>query len=313
MDVIRDKKAMRRWSRSRRAAGERIGFVPTMGYLHEGHLSLLRAARERADVVVASIYVNPTQFAPSEDFEAYPRDEVGDLALLRDEGVHAAFCPRDLYAGASPATSAQPDADSSGSERAGAGRGELPHETWVDVTDLAQPLCGASRPGFFRGVATVVTKLFHVVEPDVAVFGKKDYQQWRVIERMCHDLDLPVEIVGMPTVREADGLAMSARNVRLSERDRKRALAVPETLELAERAIVDGERDAARLRGRMEEHLGEAGLRVDYTELVDRYTLESLAQLDRPALAAVAAYVGDVRLIDNRELPLPGEPDDDAG
>ncbi len=282
LQVLRDRHAMRAWSRAQRAAGRRVGFVPTMGYLHDGHLSLVDAARERCDVVVASIYVNPTQFAPHEDFGVYPRDEAGDLAKLRARGCAVVFAPDDLY------------------ER---GRdGAPPHETWITVEHLSLPLCGQSRPIFFRGVATVVAKLFNIVEPDVAVFGRKDFQQLRVIERMVRDLDVPVEIVPMPIVREADGLAMSSRNVRLSPDERQRAVAIPRALEEAQRRLAEGERDAEALRQGIRERVEAAGGRVDYVELVDSARLTPLTVVDVPAVLAVAAHFGSVRLIDNREL-----------
>lgn len=284
--VVRDRREMRALSRAHRAAGRRIALVPTMGYLHEGHLSLIDAARERADVVVASIYVNPTQFAPHEDLAVYPRDEAGDLAKLASRGCDLVFAPHDLY---------ERGAD-----------GAPPHETWVTVEHLALPLCGQSRPIFFRGVATVVTKLFHIVEPDVAVFGRKDFQQLRVIERMVRDLDFGLEIVPMPIVREPDGLAMSSRNVRLAPDERRRALAIPAALEEAERRLAAGESDAASLRKTVAERIATAGGRVDYVELVDAARLTPLDRVDLPAVLAVAAHFGSVRLIDNRELTPPG-------
>ncbi|MGM0574141.1 MAG: pantoate--beta-alanine ligase [Myxococcota bacterium] len=278
MEIIRDKDAMRAWTRARRAEGRSIGFVPTMGYLHEGHLSLVRAAKWHADVVAVSVYVNPTQFAPGEDFEVYPRDEEGDLARLEELGVDVAFVPETLYA---------PD---------------RPHLTWVEVERLGDHLCGASRPTFFRGVTTVVSKLFHIVEPDVAVFGQKDYQQWRIIKRMVEDLDLAVRVVPMPIVREEDGLAMSSRNARLSAEERERARAVPESLDLAEDLVKTGERDADAVRARMEAIIDNAGGRVDYAELVDTDTLTPVQHIEGEVVVAVAAWFGDVRLIDNREL-----------
>lgn len=282
MEVLRDRDAMRAWSRARRAEGRRIAFVPTMGFLHEGHLSLVRGARERAGAVVASIYVNPTQFGPREDFAVYPRDEAGDLAKLEAAGCDAAFVPADLYA-------RKPD-------------GAPDQLAWVEVEGLADTLCGASRPGFFRGVATVVLKLFHAVEPDVAVFGRKDYQQWRVVSRMVRDLDLPIEVVGLPIVREPDGLAMSSRNARLDPDRRRRATALHRALELGSWLYAQGVRDADTIRARMAALVEHEGGRVDYVELVDRETMAPLAILDRPALAALAVFFGDVRLIDNREL-----------
>jgi pantoate--beta-alanine ligase len=266
---------MRAWSRERRAEGGIIAFVPTMGGLHDGHLSLVRAARDLADHVVVSIYVNPTQFAPDEDFGSYPRDEERDLAALEAQEVAAVFVPETLY--------------------------EDPL-TWIQVTELDAHLCGGSRPDFFRGVATVVAKLFHIVEPDVAVFGDKDFQQRRVIERMVADLDMPIRIVGMPIVREPDGLAMSSRNLRLDPDARKRAVAISESLDLAATQIAAGERDVARVTATMNAHIEGAGGRVDYVALVDPETLAEQTSITGPVRAAVAASFGGVRLIDNRAI-----------
>jgi pantoate--beta-alanine ligase len=273
--VLRTKESMRAWSRERRGDGDTIAFVPTMGGLHEGHLSLVRAARDLADHVVVSIYVNPTQFAPDEDFGTYPRSEARDLAELGALGVAAVFVPETLYE------------DS---------------QTWIRVTDLDGPLCGESRPHFFRGVATVVAKLFHLVEPDVAVFGDKDFQQRRVIEQMVADLDMAVRIVGMPIVREADGLAMSSRNQRLDSDARKRAVALSESLELAASQIAAGEQDAAKVMAAMAKHIESAGGKIDYVALVDPETLADQTRITGPIRAAVAAHFGGVRLIDNRAI-----------
>lgn len=275
MDTLRSKESMRAWSRERRAEGGIIAFVPTMGGLHEGHLSLVRAARDLADHVVVSIYVNPTQFAPDEDFGSYPRDEERDLAALEALGVAAVFVPETLY--------------------------EHPL-TWIQVTELDARLCGGSRPDFFRGVATVVAKLFHIVEPDVAVFGDKDFQQRRVIERMVADLDMPIRIVGMPIVREADGLAMSSRNLRLDPDARRRAVAISESLDLAATQIAAGEEDVATVTAAMTAHIEGAGGRVDYVALVDPETLAEQTSITGPVRAAVAASFGGVRLIDNRAI-----------
>ena len=282
MEIIRDKAAMRTWSRARRAGGERVGFVPTMGYLHEGHLSLVREAGRRSDAMVVSIYVNPTQFAPAEDFDAYPRDQERDLQLLRDLGCDAVFLPTDLYDGG-------------------------PTETWVVPGDLASLLCGASRPGFFRGVTTVVTKLFNIVEPDLAVFGQKDYQQLQVIRRMVRDLDLSVEVIPMPIVRESDGLAMSSRNARLDPETRARAKAMPQTLETARSLVQAGESRVDVVREAMRQSLEASGARVDYVELVCPETLQASAHLRNGSVAAIAAWYGDVRLIDNRRLGAPDQ------
>lgn len=287
MEIFTSKADVRSWSRARKRAGERVAFVPTMGYLHEGHLSLVRLASEQGDVVVVSIYVNPTQFGPDEDFDIYPRDTERDVAALRDLGVNAVFMPEDLYVRA--------------------GSGEPPHETWVEVEHLQEPLCGASRPGFFRGVATVVTKLFNIVEPDVAVFGRKDHQQWRLISRLVRDLDMGIEIVSAPIAREADGLARSSRNVRLSADDRVAARVVPGSLLHARDLVQAGERDADAIRQAMREHIEGGGGQVDYAQLVDPATLRPVAgRLTGDVVAAVAVQFGDVRLIDNRDIAVPG-------
>lgn len=291
MEVLRDKAAMRQWTRARRRAGQRIAFVPTMGALHEGHLTLVREALARADAVVVSVYVNPSQFGPNEDLDRYPRDEAGDLAKLEALGCDVAFFPTALYEGEGDGEGHAPTATSSGRQR-----------TWVEVQQLDRHLCGPSRPGFFRGIATVVSKLFHIVEPDVACFGKKDYQQLAIIRRMVADLDFGIEIVGVPTVREADGLAASSRNLRLSPADRVHARAVPTCLELIAVLVSSGERDANALRARAIAVLESAGARVDYVDIVDTETLTPIHHVEGLVLAAVAAWFGDVRLIDSREI-----------
>lgn len=255
-----------------------VGLVPTMGYLHEGHLSLVRRARAECQHVVVSIFVNPTQFGPHEDYQRYPRDEARDLALLEREGADLVFVPsaEEMYP---PGFC-----------------------TWVEVRGpLTERLEGASRPGHFRGVATVVLKLFNLVQPHRAYFGEKDAQQLRVVQRMVSDLDVPVEIVPCPTVREPDGLAMSSRNVYLSAQERGQALALYRCLELARRLIVDeGMRDAAAVRGHLEEFLGRApGVQLDYVSLSHPDTLEEVERIDGPVLVLLAARVGPARLIDN--------------
>jgi pantoate--beta-alanine ligase len=290
MDVITGAAEMRAWSRAQRAHGHTIALVPTMGYLHQGHLSLVAEARRRADRVVASIYVNPTQFAAGEDFGVYPRDLPGDRVKLAALGCDVTFEPVDLYG--------------LYGLHVREGSGAPPHETWVTVERLAQPLCGVSRPTFFRGVATVVTKLFNIVDPDLAVFGNKDYQQARVIERLVRDLDFAIEIVAMPIVREPDGLAMSSRNALLSADERARAVAIRRAL-LAAQALVDGgERDASALAAAVAETIADAGGRVDYVELRDPATLDAVAAVTGTTLLATAAHFGAVRLIDNVELTL---------
>ncbi len=278
MKIITTPREMQAWSRQRLAAGERIACVPTMGYLHEGHLSLVRRARAAADRVVLTLFVNPTQFGPGEDYAVYPRDPARDQALCEAEGVDALFMPAaaDMYA---------PDASTAVVEEA-----------------LSRRLCGASRPGHFRGVCTVVAKLFNCVRPDVAVFGQKDAQQALVIRRMVRDLDFPVEIVVAPIMREPDGLAKSSRNVRLSPAEREAALGLSRALGLAREALARGERDADAVRRRLERELAASGLRTDYVEIVDTRTLEPAPLLTPGVLVALAAFAGRTRLIDNCEL-----------
>jgi pantoate--beta-alanine ligase len=256
-----------------------VGLVPTMGALHEGHLSLVRQARADDDTVVVSIFVNPTQFGPGEDYASYPRDPDRDLALLRDLGTDLIFMPsvEEMY----------PEG----------------FDTYVQVERLTQVLEAAHRPGHFRGVATVVTKLFNVVQPHRAYFGQKDAQQLVVIRRLARDLGLPVEVVGLPTVREPDGLAMSSRNAYLSPEERRAAAVLYRSLQLAERLYREGERDASLIRRRMEEALAAEPLaRVDYVSVSDAETLEELETVEKPALVSLAVRIGRTRLIDNVTL-----------
>ena len=267
---------MRSASRAVRRRGKRLGFVPTMGALHEGHLSLVRAARAANDVVAASIFVNPTQFGPTEDLAKYPRSFERDCELLEGEGVEFVFAPsvEEVY----PAGTV----------------------TWVTVEELSGKLDGRSRPGHFRGVTTVVSKLFHIVEPDQAFFGQKDAAQVAIIRRMVRDLNMAVEIVVCPIVREADGLAMSSRNAYLSSEDRKRALVLHHSLTRVQQLVETGERDAARLAAAGRQELAQEKLvRLDYFEIVDPATLDPVKDVSGGALVAVAAYVGTTRLIDN--------------
>jgi pantoate--beta-alanine ligase len=275
--VIRAPAEMTAWSLAARARGERIAFVPTMGALHEGHVTLLREARKHGDRVALSIFVNPAQFGPNEDLSRYPRDLPGDLAKAAAAGTDVAFVPdaRDVY----PAG----------------------FQTTVEVRELERGLCGPFRPGHFAGVATVVCKLFNVVRPDVAVFGEKDYQQLAIVRRMVADLDMGIEVVGLATVREADGLAMSSRNAYLSAPERARALSLSRALRAARDAAAAGARQGeaivAQARGSLDVD------RIDYVELVDAETLQPLTELDRPAVLAIAAFVGRTRLIDNVRIP----------
>lgn len=262
--------------------GLSIGFVPTMGALHEGHLSLVREARKHHDRVVVSIFVNPLQFGPKEDYSRYPRTFEQDKALLEQERVDVLFYPsvEELY----------PEG----------------FETYVIVEKLPEHLCGLSRPGHFRGVTTVVAKLFHIVMPHEAYFGKKDYQQYRVIERMARDLNMPVRITPMPIVREADGLAMSSRNRYLTPAEREKALVLFRTLQLAEKLIQKGEREALvlteKLKAFIMTEVPEA--RIDYVSFVDALTLEDVTRLQGHVLLALAVFIGSTRLIDNREFVI---------
>lgn len=255
--------------------GLRIGFVPTMGALHDGHLSLIAQARQRAEVVVASIFVNPKQFGPTEDLARYPRDLVGDRQKLERAGCDVLFAP-------SEAEMYPPG-----------------FQTTVEVTEASQGLCGAVRPGHFKGVTTVVLRLFSIVQPHVAVFGEKDYQQLTVLRTMARDLGLDVEVLGAPLIREPDGLAMSSRNVYLSAADRQRALALSRGLLRAERAYAAGERDGATLVAAAQAELSAAGLVPEYLELRDAGTLVPKSKADGPVVLLVACRVGTTRLLDN--------------
>lgn len=313
MEVLREKEDMRNWSRRMRRAGYTVALVPTMGFLHPGHLSLVQHAKQLADVVVVSIYVNPSQFAPTEDFGSYPRDVHGDLAKLQPFKVDAIFNPVDLYVrdsvqrGAVPENiMAFPDKSDDVRERNSkahtSGQG---HETWVRVEKLEVPMCGQSRPGFFRGVATVVTKLFNIVEPDVAIFGKKDYQQWHIIKRMVRDLDFAINIVGCEILREEDGLAMSSRNVYLSSVERVQALSINKSLRQVEEAVMNGIVDTSSLIGLVQEAITSASGRVDYVQISEQESLHPLGVINCPSVLCVAAWFGSVRLIDNIELQPP--------
>ncbi len=274
--VIADVAEMQATARAWRAAGGRVGFVPTMGYLHAGHTSLMRQCRPLCDQLVVSIYVNPLQFAPHEDLDRYPRDPEGDLAKCAESGVDVVFMPPALYA---------PE-----------------HSTRVRVSGVSEGLCGASRPVFFEGVATVVARLFGIVKPTVAIFGEKDYQQLKVIQRMVSDLAMDIEVLGGPLVRDEDGVALSSRNAYLSPAARARARTLHRALFAMREARAAGEEDAATLL-----ELGRARLevdRLDYLEIVDDTMLRPLARLPAgtPARALVAAFVDGTRLIDNAAL-----------
>jgi len=294
MDLITTVKELQARADRARCAGKRIALVPTMGALHEGHLSLIREAHRHADLVWVSIFVDPTQFGPNEDLSAYPRTFEADLEVCRVEGADAVFAPsaEDLY----------PEGC----------------QTWIEVTELSKPLCGATRPTHFRGVTTIVPKLFLAAKPHVAVFGEKDYQQLAIIRRMVKDLCFDVEIIGAPTVREADGLALSSRNKFLDEARRSQALVLSRALAAAEAAVGAGERSVATLDALLVNELAKApDAVVDYAEFRDPESLEKLSgKLSAPALLALAVFfpvAGEegparVRLIDNRVLPDPAVP-----
>jgi len=282
MKILNTIEDMRAACRTARSSGRQLGFVPTMGALHEGHLSLVQAAKAACNVVAASIFVNPTQFGPNEDLAKYPRSFERDRDLLEKEGVDLLFAPsvEEMY----------PESAM----------------TWVTVEGLSDKLDGRSRPGHFRGVTTVVAKLFHIVEPNAAFFGQKDAAQVAIIRRMVRDLNLPVQIVAGPIVREADGLAMSSRNAYLDPQQRKQALVLQCSLQSVEKSWREGERDAAKLLAAGQKEItGEKSIRLDYFEIVDPASLDPLGTAAQGALVAVAAFVGTTRLIDNILLPAP--------
>lgn len=281
MEVVKTIKKVRELVDTARKAGKTIGFVPTMGALHAGHMSLINNAVNRCDFVIVSIFVNPTQFAPSEDFDQYPRDLEADSAKCKQAGVDVIFAP---------------DADQM-----------YPCEnvSWVNVEKVTANLCGLSRPTFFRGVATVCTKLFNIVRPDVAFFGQKDAQQAIVIKRMVQDLNMPLTIEVCPTVREKDGLALSSRNQYLSQEQRKEALLINKALKNCESMIQFGERNCKTLINKIHEILDQGKqVDIDYIKIVDIETVEDIEQIAQKALIAVAAKVGNTRLIDNIMIDL---------
>jgi pantoate--beta-alanine ligase len=277
MVIVKTIKQIRQVVARQKKRGQRIGFVPTMGALHHGHLSLIRLARKHSDFVVVSIFVNPTQFGPKEDYKKYPRDLKKDAALCQTAGADLIFAPtpEEIY--------------------------PKGFSTYVNVEGLTEGLCGASRPGHFRGVATVVSKLFNIVQPDTAVFGQKDAQQLAVIKQMTKDLDLPVKIIGAPIVRERDGLAMSSRNAYLSLEERAEAVAQSRALRLAEQKVRKGVKEAKVVKAEMlkllklDAPLGE----IDYIEIVDNETLKPIKQIQKNTLIALAVKFPNARLIDN--------------
>lgn len=285
LKIVRDVGSLRRWTEAERAAGRRVALVPTMGALHEGHLSLVRIARERADSVVVSIFVNPTQFGPGEDFDEYPRDLDGDARALAEEGVDVVFSP--------PGAAIYPEGDA----------------TRVRVERLTDGLCGRGRPGHFEGVTTVVARLFNAARPHVAVFGEKDYQQLAAIRRMARDLLFDIDVVGGPTVREADGLAMSSRNAYLSPAARRQATALHDALCEARRRVASGETDARNLLDGVRRRIAKEPLaELDYAELRDAENLESVERIgpaSRRAVLALAVRFEGARLIDNALLETP--------
>jgi pantoate--beta-alanine ligase len=259
-----------------RKKGLTVGLVPTMGYFHDGHLKLMKEAKKENDRVIVSLFVNPTQFGPSEDFNCYPKDMNRDKLVAESVGVDVIFAPtkEEMY----------PES----------------YQTWVEVEQLSQGLCGASRPGHFRGVTTVVTKLFMILMPDRAYFGQKDAQQLRVIRRMVRDLNIPIEIRPVPIVREPDGLAMSSRNVYLSPAERRAALVLSRALTVAEKMALSGEREVVQLRQKMLEVLqAEPMAKTEYLQFVDDETLEPVEKVQQPVLVALAVRIGKTRLIDN--------------
>ncbi|HJX10601.1 MAG TPA: pantoate--beta-alanine ligase [Candidatus Binatia bacterium] len=276
MQIIERILEMQRWSETERRQGRQIALVPTMGFLHEGHLSLVRDGKMRGDRVVVSLFVNPAQFAPQEDFASYPRDFARDRELLNDIGIDVLFHPavEEIY----------PEG----------------FETRIEIGELSKPLCGAVRPGHFSGVATVVAKLFNIVRPQVAVFGCKDYQQLQIIRRLVRDLNFDIEVIGHPTVREPDGLAMSSRNAYLDSEERKAALCLYRSLRYAEELVRRGERRAAAIvdsaRG---EIAREALTRIEYISLCDPENLREIELITDSALLALAVRIGKARLIDN--------------
>ncbi|MBW1807030.1 MAG: pantoate--beta-alanine ligase [Deltaproteobacteria bacterium] len=281
MKLIRTIRDLKKYLGQIRSRRQRVALVPTMGYLHEGHLSLVREARRLATVVVASVFVNPTQFSPSEDLDRYPRDLSGDKRKLKQEGVTIMFAPdtAEIY----------PEG----------------FQTYVDVTEVTRDYCGATRPGHFRGVTSIVNKLFNIIKPDLAVFGQKDYQQLVAIRQMVRDLSMEVDVVGMPTLREEDGLAMSSRNAFLSPSQRQQATATFRGLRKAKRLLDSGERDSAELAAVVLDLLREEqDIRVEYVSVCDPETLERIPEVESSAVLLVAIRISDTRLIDNIRLDV---------
>ena len=276
MIIVRSIKKMQDISKRVKGKGKRVGFVPTMGFLHEGHLSLVRASKRECDITVVSIFVNPAQFGPGEDYRTYPRDLSRDMRLLKDLKVDILFCPKakEMYK-----------------------RG---FSAFIEVKGLSEVLCGARRPGHFRGVTTVVAKLFEIVKPDLAYFGRKDYQQQLIIKKMVSDLNMDVKIKALPTIREADGLAMSSRNAYLSGDERKEAAVLYQSLRLARKLVKGGERNSKKIISAMRGLISKKpGVKIDYLGAYDSDTLQEVKKIRGKTLFALAAFVGPTRLIDN--------------
>ncbi len=281
MKIVRTIAEMKKLVRELKSQKKRIGLVPTMGSLHEGHLSLVRKSLQESDVTVVSIFVNPTQFGPKEDFKQYPRDLDRDTQILEEIGVEIIFCPdvEEMY----------PEG----------------YKTYVEVQKLQDKLCGQSRPGHFKGVCTVVLKLFQIVSPDVSFFGQKDAQQAIILKKMVKDLDLDVNIEVMSIVRDDDGLALSSRNAYLTPEERKAALCLSKSLGEAQAMIEKGERGAKAILNKMIDVIGKEPLaKIDYIEIVDKENLNPLSRIEGEALIALAVFIGDVRLIDNTLIQL---------
>lgn len=281
MKIIYRVKEMQTLSNKLRKEGKKIAFVPTLGYFHKGHLSLMKRGKKLANVLIISIFVNPIQFGAGEDFRNYPRDLKRDLSLAETVGVDMVFVPKieDIY----PSN----------------------YQTYVEVAQVTQPLCGISRPGHFRGVTTIVAKLFNIVKPDIALFGLKDYQQYTVIRRMVKDLNYDIDIIGCPTVREPDGLAMSSRNTYLTVEQRKPALCLFESLKLAEKLVKNGQRDVKAIVEKIVSYIeSRPYTQIDYVKICDPETLKDLDYLNHQALLALAVKVGEARLIDNAILEV---------
>ncbi|KAJ0112117.1 hypothetical protein Patl1_01616 [Pistacia atlantica] len=306
-EIITDKNQMRNWSRAMRSQGKTIGLVPTMGYLHEGHLSLVKQSHCHANLTVVSIYVNPGQFSPSEDLSIYPSDFQGDLrkVMSLSKAVDVVFHPHNLYDYKNNFKNNDVN-DSKRSESGNAGSGVVScleekgmgHETWVRVERLEKGLCGKSRPVFFRGVATIVSKLFNIVEPDFAFFGKKDYQQFRVIQRMVRDLDFGIEVIGSEIARDEDGLALSSRNVHLSPEEREKVLSMLLILLCYDLHITLMKTEP------MAPNVDQSSFLEYAYQIVDQESLEAMEEIKSPVVFCIAAWFGKVRLIDNMEINI---------